>query len=234
MVDVIERYGDIPLGARIEDIDSGKLTFSRNGARGYRKFTTRFEDRFRLCPRIDEPFSRDFPALLCSEIEVQPYGPAAKNDAKYARIFAQYDSIPPPDKPVENIDFSVQAMTTTRGRKWDDGKKCDQGVTIYYPMSEYSLEIKMRVLPVWEIFAAVGKVNSVDWRGAPRGQMLFEGANARTEWDQNSRLWFSVYFKFLYRPIEHNLIWREDTGAWSYTDPKIYDYIDFASLGIGF
>ncbi len=132
------------------------------------------------------------------------------------RITIEYTSTPvdPAALPSEALEFSAEVLEIGIGRQWVSQPTdiVDQSQSILFPTVEYTLETRITA-GMWgierpRILGAVGTVNDSGWKGAPAGCMLFEGASSKSEWDEYTNLLYRTTYKFLYRPVSHNMVWR--------------------------
>lgn len=129
--------------------------------------------------------------------------------------------------------------------------------SVLYPLLTLTVDMAVETLPLEAMMDLVGKVNDDTFWGAEAGTLLFEGGTSTAQYNYDSGAWYyHVTYRFLWRPRGHNAVWRPamrawdsaagnwemdgdnyvyqagtaGTGAWTETDPALYESGDFDTL----
>lgn len=188
-------------------------------------------DRYRPAIGTPHPF---IPELYCVEVSETGEGvPTGTHTYTKQRITVNYSSAPWVDTaPIETMEFSGEILETGLGRKWvDAGTVCDQSQGIWYPSITLNYQVIMLELPTKYILNSVGKVNWYKFMNCPAETLLFEGASTESIYEYTRMCYYyRVNYRFLYRPLSHNVVWRQPrqardelTGALQDSGPPNYD-----------
>lgn len=224
---------ELSSGQRIE-LPQGERNFTVSSVSAKRVFLCRYEDEEWVRPRLGE-IHPIYPWLVCSSVSCKDLDAIDDDtgDTKYSKIEAMYTATVPRDLPIRTLDVSGEALETTKGRAWvSDAVTVDQSTAVFYPMMSFSYEFTPVSVPFETILYLTNKVNSAAWKGLAAGTVLFEGASSRTEYTDSGIATERISLYFLYRPVGHNYVWRDDTGAWDQLNPALYGTADFSVLGI--
>jgi len=121
----------------------------------------------------------------------------------------------------------------------------------------------MMSVPVAQITSTAGKINAFEFQGAAAESLLFEGATTEAQYDYERSQTYGyafyfhrIHYRFLWRPISHNVVWRAPrqrrdglgspkytpdgravldpglagVGGWDRPVPPLYESADFAPL----
>lgn len=229
--------GGIPIGEIIEFDDSGSHTWTPTGWVGTKHYACNWSERFTRAPAAGAGFSADMPWLRLVECRFDPLGSADSNGlTQWCEITAAYESRIPWEEPVETMEGTSEVLEVTEGRTWgSDATACNSKQAVPYGMVVWKLSLYQTSVNKAALYAVMNKLNNAEWYGIPTGLLLFENFNIDTTWGIDGNKTTIVTYQFLWRDHDHNEIWRPDKigGAnWDYTDPLLYGYADFTSLGL--
>ena len=211
-----------------EKYESGRVTVNKLGITGERTFQVDWEYRLvdaNGIPQvmIDDWFDADNQELKCCEINYEGYGGIEQNTSssnygnfKKCIITARYSTYEfLDDLPTETWEFGGEVLETGLGRHWlYGGTANDQAQGVYYPNIIRSITFVWDTVPVAEILLCQGKVNSSWFQTFPPETLLFEGATiaSRADYERGKYL-YTITYKFLYRSLGHNVVWRAPRQA---------------------
>lgn len=227
----------------------------QSGATGHREFMCGWEERLDVGPKIGDLYPGST-LLRCVKLRFEPRGveqtgvidPGTMEPCEYthAYIYAEYAMAPEIDgELVWRYDGSFEQLETGRGRTWDfDSTVCKSPISVPYPLVGCSATYVTRENPLDAILPIVGKVNSNSpWHPTANSPSLAVHTllclNPEVvQWYDTERSYvldtpvylYRVTLNLLWRPIDHNLVWRSDIANYDqFTDP-LYDEADFDGL----
>lgn len=218
---------------------SGKIRFDVGGGRAYRYWACAWADKLYVMPNKGDWFAADMPNMICTAVEIEPIGDidVDTNEWKNVIITAEYSLRPPEDVPSFGVDFSAEALLTTKGRtRASDNAVVEDNVAIYYPRScfewEYTLTDAEWSAGQWVFMNLTAHVNDFDWKGAATGTVRFDGVSARSKYNWLGEIEWRVSFRFSYNPDGWSRMWFDDLTAWDYFNEPVYPSGDFDALGL--
>lgn len=208
--------------ALTELFGSREMWMTAEGVAGRRLFVCNESEVERTCPSIGETWpGKNY--LYVQNVHWQAITPSKM------RVEVNYTSRQV-TKPVESLDFSAEALETTYGRVWySDGESCSQREAVLYPEIEHTASFTTPFLNKGLIYDLVGCINMFPFLLAGPERVLFAGCRARTEYTNLNEMAWRVEYRFIFRGISWNMIWRQDQAKWDYLLPTLYNT---ANLGL--
>lgn len=210
----------------IERHGSHQIIRNRQGVQATIEWVCSWSDRTSVRPKIGaaHPTER---GLYCTEVIEEGVGkPTGSGTYEYCKITATYSTFQQIDAaPQESWEFGGEVLETGLGRLWWGAQTyCEQSFGVYYPNAIRTLTVVRNDIPIIPILNALGKVNWTTFMGIPAEQMLFEGATTESWYDyERNRYFYRCSYRFLVRPISHNMVWRAPRQARDETGQLIFD-----------
>lgn len=246
-----------------EVYDSFEKTETRYGATILRTIICDWTARSTYKPMIGDLYPGER-ALRCTEVRWRGVGQPALSGAGYIyeqiRFDCTYSTAPfVENMPIETWDFSGEVLETAEGRTWlGTGKPCESSQGIFYPTITRNISMVVSQVNTGAVFTSLGGVNWTLFQGFPAGTLLLEGANIANRYDYERDIYtYQLDYRFIYRRIPHNYIWRapkqaldpdtdapmidddgypvyitgpEGIGGWDMPYPALYPVVDFGPL----
>lgn len=203
--------------------------------------------------------------LICQSIDVRGVGkPETGEDGYY--YYGQYELTAEfstanidGELPVESWEFGAEILEVGLGRRWyNAGTIAEVSQGILFPTLIRTITLTSSIVPAPYILSCLGKVNGGWFQGFPPETLLFEGGSTEQLWnlDNENPSAYRITYKFLYRSVSHNVVWRAPrqklaadgslefdsnnnpvfvdgvagTGNWDRLVPNLYDLADFSPL----
>ena len=165
--------------------------------------------------------------LYCTEVVETGLGkPAGGHTYTHCRIAARYSTFQQIEAaPTEQWEFGGEVLDTGIGREWEiGGNRCEQSFGVYYPNAIRTMTMVKQTIPINAIIQSLGKINWTTWQGMPAQTCLFEGASTESWFDYERYTYFyRISYRFLVRPISHNIVWRAPMQSRDSAGSLVYD-----------
>ena len=224
--------------ALVELNESRQYEENRRGMTGKRLFMSAWSEHRAVAPPLGSPFP-GIPILRVVNRRFIPFGKPKTgilgDEYTSCRIECDYATLlGADDTPTSTLDFAAEILEVGGGRIWTtSGLAINQPLNILLPYLVEEIDVSWPYINIPMLLSLLGKVNGDSWRGAAAGQVRFEGARSRTEWDPDLNWWRNrISLRFTYDPRGHNYAWNSDTGLWDTTVPLLYAAADFSILGL--
>lgn len=194
------------MGTALELVGTQAFAETVDGATGTKVFRAPIGDWPPLgLPDYGDSWSAGYPGLCCISRE-------AVEEAFDWIITCRYNTRPQgSDSATEAWDFGCEVLDTTKGMVWETAESvCDIPVSTIYPVQTYVITLRDTLPNRTSVQGAVGKLNSLTFRGYAAETMLFEGAEVRASYNAvGDMLASETQYRFLIRGRSHNEVWRE-------------------------
>jgi len=197
-----------------EQYGSREVVVSRDGITGRREWVCTWAERLTAAdrPRIGSNFPGE-PNIRCTQITYKGEGRQSGDGAnyEYCRVTAEYATYLKISDPYrESLEFGGEVLETALGRTWQDaGTPVEQAFGVFYPSMVWQAQVVRSSIPLQQLLNALGKVNHSRFLNFARETVLFEGASAESQWDNEREIYiYRLTLRFLWRPVSHNVVWR--------------------------
>ena len=210
---------------------SHEVIRNRQGTTATYTIDCAWADRATSRPKIGSKHPTE-PNLYCTEVVETGLGkPAGGHTYTHCRIAARYSTFQQIEAaPTEQWEFGGEVLDTGIGRTWEslmaanDFTKCEQSFGVYYPNAIRTMTMVKQTVPINAIIQSLGKINWTYWQGLPAQTCLFEGASTESWFDYERYSYFyRISYRFLVRPISHNIVWRAPRQARNATGDLMWD-----------